>query len=120
MCWHFCRGAIDLRLAPLLLIVFAPAWTFADDSTAAGKAVYSQTCIACHGANGKGTIPGVRDLTDPDGALAKPDEELIESISNGMQTPGSVMAMPAKGGNPNLTEEEIMAVVVYLRAEFGK
>ena len=29
------------------------------------------------------------------------------------------MAMPSKGGNPALTEEDIRAVLAYLRTEFG-
>ena len=86
---------------------------------AAGKAVYSQTCIACHGANGKGTIPGVADLTKADGALAKADDVLIKNITEGFQSPGAALAMPAKGGNPALTDADILAVLAYLRATFG-
>lgn len=113
-----------MRFLTLLIVLFTPVSILAEDGTAAtdvaaGKAVYSQTCIACHGANGKGMIPGVRDLTDPDGALTKSDEELIGNITTGFQTPGSPMAMPAKGGNPTLTEDDIKAVLKYLRAEFG-
>ena len=118
--WRSGKGGIRLKSVILLLIVCAPLWAVADDATAAGKDVYSQTCIACHGAKGKGMIPGVRDLTDPDGALTKSDEELIENISNGMQSPGSFMAMPAKGGNPALSEDDIKAVLAYIRVEFGK
>ncbi|MCH8278702.1 MAG: c-type cytochrome, partial [Proteobacteria bacterium] len=70
---------------------------------AAGKAVYSQTCVACHGVNGKGTIPGVTDFTAKDSPLRKSDVELVNNISEGFQSPGSFMAMPAKGGNPTLT-----------------
>jgi mono/diheme cytochrome c family protein len=109
-----------MRFVFLILVVSASGWAFADGTADAGKAVYSQTCIACHGANGKGAIPGVRDLTEPDGALTKLDEELIENISNGMQSPGSFMAMPAKGGNPALSEDDIRAVLEYIRAEFGQ
>ncbi len=113
-----------MRFLTLLLVLIVPALAFADDHSvaadaAAGKAVYSQTCIACHGANGKGTIPGVTDFTAKDGPLSKPDTELLNSISNGFQSPGSFMAMPPKGGNPVLTEEDIKAVLAYLRAVFG-
>ena len=86
---------------------------------AAGKAVYSQTCVACHGAKGKGTIPGVTDFTAKDSPLRKSDVELVNNISEGFQRPGSFMAMPAKGGNPTLTEADVLAVLAYLRAEFG-
>ncbi len=90
----------------------------AADATA-GKAVYVQTCIACHGANGKGTIPGVTDFNAEDSPLSKSEADLVKNISEGFQTKGSFMAMPAKGGNPALTEADIRAVLAYLRAEFG-
>ena len=114
-----------MRVVTLLFIAFAPVLVSAEGDSAAadaatGKAVYSQTCIACHGANGKGAIPGVRDLTASDGPLAKSDEELIKNISDGFQTPGSAMPMPPRGGNPTLTEDDIKAVVIYIRAEFEK
>lgn len=124
MYWCSCKGPTDMRLAAFLFVFGVPLFALADNSpvaadAAAGKSVYSQTCIACHGANGKGAIPGVRDLTDADGPLAKSDEELIRNISDGFQSPGTAMAMPAKGGNPTLTEEDVKAVLDYMRAEFG-
>ena len=84
-----------------------------------GKEIYQQTCIACHGADGKGTFAGVPDLTRKDGRLAKPDDELLQNIVNGYQSPGSPMAMPAKGGNANLTENDLRTVLEYLRDAFG-
>ena len=88
-----------MRYVNLLWILLISSAAFADgDAVAAGKAVYSQTCFACHGANGKGVIPGVADLTDAKGALA----------------------MPPLGGNPALTEADVKAVLAYLRAEFGQ
>lgn len=89
------------------------------DPLARGREVYEGTCIACHGADGSGALPGVPDLTANDSSLANPDEVLVERMMNGFQSPGSPMAMPAKGGNPSLTEEDIRAVLGYLRAEFG-
>ncbi|MCZ6641809.1 MAG: hypothetical protein O7G86_07290 [Gammaproteobacteria bacterium] len=59
-------------------------------------------------------------MTDADGALSKPDEELLKSISEGSQSPGSVIAMLPKGGNPTLTEEDVKSVIAYLRAKFGE
>ena len=107
-----------LILAAIFLSISAVADETAAD-TSAGKAVYSQTCVACHGANGKGTLPGVRDFTAEDGPLSKTDEELIKNIVEGFQSPGAALAMPAKGGNPALSEVDIAAVLAYLRAEFG-
>jgi len=85
-----------------------------------GKQVYNQTCIACHGENGKGTLPGVPDFTRNKGPLAKNDKTLIKNITDGYQGPGSPMAMPAKGGKADLSDNEIRAVLVYIRREFGK
>jgi cytochrome c5 len=85
----------------------------------AGEKVYAQTCIACHGANGKGSIPGVSDFTKADGPLAKSDDTLFASIRDGLVTPGKPLSMPPKGGNPSLTDDEIQAVLDYLRSKFG-
>jgi len=87
--------------------------------TLSGKEVYGQTCIACHGADGAGAFAGVPDFTDPKGRLSKSDEELLQNIRNGFQTPGSPMAMPPRGGNGALTDGDIRNVIEYLRNEFG-
>ncbi len=111
-----------MRIAMLLCMAFVSPWAVAEDDAhivTVGQAIYSQTCIACHGVNGKGAIPGGADLTDGEGALAKSDEELLTSITEGFQSPGSVLAMPPKGGNPTLTKEDEKAVLAYLRTQFG-
>lgn len=84
-----------------------------------GKAVFEQTCIACHGGDGKGAIPGVPDFTVKGGLLTKSDTDLINNITNGFQSPGSFMAMPPKGGNPGLSDADVAAVLAYIRATFG-
>lgn len=89
------------------------------DDTQLGKAIYSQTCIACHGANGKGTLPGVSNFKSADGPLAKSDAELAKSINEGLATPGAALSMPARGGNPSLSDDEIQSLIAYLRDEFG-
>jgi len=83
-----------------------------------GKAVYEGTCTACHGADGKGAIPGVPDFTAADGPLSKPDDVLKKHIIEGFQDAGSPMAMPPKGGNPGLTDQEVAAVIRYVKGTF--
>lgn len=85
-----------------------------------GKAVYETTCIACHGASGKSDIPGVPNFTKKKSPLSKSDEDLFQNILNGFQSPGSFMAMPPKGGNRDLTDQDILDVILYLREEFEK
>lgn len=110
-----------LLLASFMTSVPATASDQADipGDTKVGKALYSQTCIACHGANGKGALPGVSNFRSADGPLAKSDAELAKSINEGLTTPGSMLSMPAKGGNPSLTDKEVRALIAYLRAEYG-
>jgi len=90
----------------------------AKGSGLSGQAIYQQTCIACHGASGEGAFPGVPDFTEKDGSLAKSDDELLKHISEGFQSPGSPMAMPAKGGNPDLNREDLKSVLGYIRQQF--
>ncbi len=49
------------------------------DSLAAGKKVYQQFCVPCHGMDGKLGINGARDFAESDLKL----EERIEVITNG-------------------------------------
>ncbi len=84
------------------------------------KETYDKTCIACHGGDGMGAFPGTPDFTSSDGVLSKSDPVLIDHITNGFQSEDSPMAMPPKGGNPNLDEPGIKAVLFYIRETFGK
>ncbi len=92
--------------------------TVAAVEAADSKAVYDSSCIACHGANGKGTIPGVPDFTAADSPLSKPREVLLNNIINGVQTPGNSMPMPPRGGNATLTDEEVAAALDYITKSF--
>lgn len=82
-----------------------------------GARIYGETCVACHGANGKGAIEGVPDLAD---RLTKSDNQLLENIIKGFQTPGSPMPMPARGGNPDLSDEELADALAYIRQNFSR
>jgi len=83
-----------------------------------GEQIYTQTCIACHGDDGKGALPGTPNFTDKHGRLSKTDEQLMDSLTNGLQSPGSPMAMPAKGGNSELAAGDLKMVLEYLRKTF--
>ncbi len=109
-------SSVNRSFFPLITLVLLGSAqnVFAAD----GKALYATTCIACHGAKAQGAIPGVPDLAK-NGSLAKSDAELTASILNGFKSKGSTLAMPPKGGNPNLTAEDAKALVVYLRALAG-
>ena len=81
-----------------------------------GETVYNQTCVVCHGADGKGAIPGTPDLGT---RLSQPDDVLFEHVEDGFQSPGSPLAMPARGGNPALGDQELIDAICYMRSKFG-
>lgn len=107
------------RWIPVILAA-AAAFAGAAQASSHGKSVYERTCIACHGANGKGNIPGVPALGGKGGSLAKPDKVLMKSILEGYRSPGSPLGMPPKGGDPSLTEPDAAAVLQYMRQTFGR
>ena len=86
----------------------------------AGKKVFMTTCFACHGADGKGMVPGTPNLLGEKSPLLQESSILKERILKGYQSKGSPLAMPPKGGNPALTEKEIDDVIVFMKAAFIK
>lgn len=83
-----------------------------------GEVVYKGTCLACHGGDGGGSLPGVPDLGGKAGPLSQADAVLLRRMAEGFQTPGSPMAMPPRGGDPALTDADLNAVMQYMRKEF--
>lgn len=85
----------------------------------AGEQQYQQLCSACHGPDAKGMPNLGKDLTTSEFARGKTDEELMEFIKTGrpsgdpLNTTG--IDMPPRGGNPALTDEQIMDIVAYVR-----
>lgn len=81
-----------------------------------GEAAYRKTCIACHGADGRGNGgKTAADFTSPIGVLKKPDGVLLVSIRDGVT--GAIGVMPPHG--TLLKEDELAAVLGYVRQTFG-
>lgn len=110
------QAAVYLRVA-CAVVTFSLTTT--GYSAMTGEEVYQGTCIACHGSDGKGTMPGIPELGGQKGLLNKSDAELRKNIFYGFRSPGSYLSMPPKGGNPRLTREDIEAVIRYMREAFG-
>jgi len=92
----------------------APATTVASGDV--GKATYDKVCFACH-AQGIAGAPKHGDMAAWEPRLEKGTEALYANAINGFT--GSAGMMPAKGGNPALSEDEVKAAVDYMLAAVG-
>lgn len=77
----------------------------------AGDKVYGIACVACHGAGVAGA-PRVGDAADWSARVAQGAEVLYDHAINGYS--GSAGYMPPKGGNPDLSDDEVKAAVDYM------
>lgn len=76
-----------------------------------GEQVYAQVCKTCHDAG----LAGAHKFGDKAAwakVIAQGEKLTYEHAINGFQ--GKAGVMPAKGGNPDLTEAEVQAAVVHI------
>ena len=76
-----------------------------------GQKVYQSACIACHGAGVAGA-PMVGNAAAWADRIAAGNESLYANAINGVV--GSMGEMPAKGGNPTLSDAEVKAAVDHM------
>jgi len=85
----------------------------------AGETQYQQSCSACHGQDAKGLPNLGKDLTTSDFVHSSSDQELLEFVKQGrpVSDPANTTGvdMPPKGGNPALTDQQILDIIAYLR-----
>ena len=96
-----------------------PAPAAAAGDPAVGEELYGKTCVACHGPSGEGVTGLGQDMTTSTFIAEHSDTELIDFIKVGrdpsdpLNTTG--VAMPAKGGNPALSDEDLQHIVSFIR-----
>ncbi|MDN6180791.1 MAG: c-type cytochrome [Halomonas subglaciescola] len=111
------QDAIAERLAPVGQVCLAsedcgsasaPAASSSDDGGAAdGEGIYSNVCSVCHDAGVAGA-PVHGDEADWAERTEKGFETLLDHAINGFN------GMPARGGNPDLDDDDMHAAVVYM------
>ena len=62
--------------------------------------LYAGSCLVCHGDDGIGVMPGIPDITDPDGVFSHPCEVLFQREWEGAGCINGVVSMPPKGRQP--------------------
>lgn len=84
-----------------------------------GDTLFHSTCIACHGKGGVGVPGNGKALVNNSFIQSLADDPLFEFIKKGRapsdpkNTTG--IQMPPKGGNPALTDDDILDIIAYLR-----
>lgn len=79
-----------------------------------------KNCMVCHADDGSGAMPGVADLTESREWLKLSEPQLLSRMKQGIEKPGATVPMPPKGGNPELTDDDLKAVIHYMRNTFFK
>ncbi|HHN78216.1 MAG TPA: c-type cytochrome [Phycisphaerales bacterium] len=84
-----------------------------------GRAVYEKSCVVCHGPEAEGIANLGKPLRNSAFVQSKTDDELFTLVVNGRppEDPANTTgaAMPPRGAQ-NLSDEQIRAVIAYLRS----
>ncbi len=112
------------RIAPVAKFVMAGAAKVSAEPAQAsavvqvkdrdGQQVYQASCVACHGAGIAGA-PKVGDKGQWAARVSAGTEALYQGALIGKQSPAGVM--PAKGGNPSLSDQDVKAAVDFMLAQ---
>ena len=102
---------VCLLCCALLVVLLIPAAVSAAANATAGKAVYEANCAACH----KSGIMGAPKIGDKAAwaprikqGMAVLDSQSIKGYK------GAKGMMPPKGGNPKLTDAQVINAVAYI------
>jgi cytochrome c5 len=102
------------RIKPVGTVVIADA--SAPHGNLGGAEVYAQVCKTCHEA-GLAGAPKVGDKAAWGPRIAEGEKTLVQHAIAGFQ--GKSGVMPPKGGNADLTDDEVHRAVVYLANQAG-
>lgn len=84
-----------------------------------GKTLFATTCAACHGPEGKGVQGLGKDMTTSTFIAGLSDEEMLAFVKTGRPISDPLnttkVDMPPKGGNPALTDEQLMDIIAFIR-----
>lgn len=137
----YVRGLQDPRRlpelpAPKMILAAAPAAPSVDAVAAAGgdaelagyiasgDRLFHSVCIACHGKGGIGIPGNGKPLHHNEFIRSLDDDALLAFVKQGRgptdpkNTTG--IQMPPKGGNPALSDDDILDVIAYLRTLQGE
>lgn len=90
---------------------------------ASGDKLFHSSCVACHGKGGQGIAGNGKALSNNEFIRSLDDDSLLAFIKQGRSPtdPRSTtgIQMPPKGGNPAMSDDDILDVISYLRTLQG-
>lgn len=101
------EAAVLERIKPVGEVVVAAAEDAAPGAAKSGEQIVTQTCSACHGSGVMGS-PKLGDKAAWAPRIAQGFDTLVKHAITGIRS------MPAKGGNPALSDAEIAAAVAHM------
>jgi mono/diheme cytochrome c family protein len=91
-----------------------------DARVAYGRTLFRQTCATCHGVDGEGIDRLGKPLIGSQFIATASDGALLAFLGRGRSATHAEntrgVDMPPRGGNPNLSDDDLVAIVAYLRA----
>ena len=86
---------------------------------AKGEELFNQTCLACHGQGGLGIEGLGKDMTTSEFIQNLSEDEFVEFLEVGRSTSDpentTNVDMPPKGGNPALSDQDLLDIIAYIR-----
>ena len=84
---------------------------------AEAKDNFEQSCVKCHGADGKGDTKmgkklGARDYTDPKVQASLKDDEAFKALKEGLKDADGKVLMKAYA---DLSDDDLKALIAYMR-----
>lgn len=96
-----------------------PPSTEPTGDAANGEALFGQSCIACHGEGGVGIEGLGKNMTTSEFIRGMNDDEFLAFVKTGRPVgdPANTTGidMPPKGGNPALTDAQLLDIIAYIR-----
>ena len=104
--------AVAERLQPVGRVEFAAAGPAGAAQPRSGQEIFKATCAACHETGAAGA-PKIGDKAAWAKRVKEPFATLLKDSINGIR------AMPARGGNAELSDEDMARAIVYMANQSG-
>ena len=97
----------------------APTSSVSTGNAANGIEIYATTCMVCHGQAGEGVDGLGKPWVGSEFINSHTDAEMLDFLLEGRPSdhPDNTtgVAMLPRGGNPNLTDGDLMDLIAYMR-----